>query len=537
MACRTPSGSRRSPAWRPLSTLTVAPYTPDMGTIRQTFKRWTVLIHRYLGIGLALLFVMWFATGIVLIYAPFPGFGADRDYARLPRLTCEGCTRPLGALLATIGPRDSLAPVRVGMLEHRPVLRVLGPDGAWRAWFTDGTPTAAVLDSVTGARIAGTALRIPLEVARTVRRLDTPDQWTMEGAIRRQLPMWRVDFADDAGTRVYVSVHGGEPVTASTRRARALAWVGAIPHWLYPRVLRSHVGTWTWTILVLGALGTVMSAAGLSVGLWQTRWRRRRRDGRPAPLSPYRHTLMRWHHLTGLMFGLVTCTWIFSGMMSVTPFDWSPGDHPDRAARRAFAGRVVTGAGFTLTPAEVLHGVGPAVDVRELETRVVGGAARWVAFDGDGRATPLRADGQPGIVPPLDSATILRQAVAAAGGAAGGTMTRLSSPDDYYYDSVERHRPFPVVRLEFRDAVSSALYVDPVRAELVMRQERLTRWERWLYHGLHDLDFAALRTRRPAWDVVVIVLSLGGLVLSWSGMLVAVRWLVDRWTLPARPRR
>jgi hypothetical protein len=40
------------------------------------------------------------------------------------------------------------------------------------------------------------------------------------------------------------------------------------------------------------------------------------------------------------------------------------------------------------------------------------------------------------------------------------------------------------------------------------------RLNRWLYHGLHSLDFPFLYTRRPLWDLVVIVLSLGGIAIS-----------------------
>ena len=45
---------------------------------------------------------------------------------------------------------------------------------------------------------------------------------------------------------------------------------------------------------------------------------------------------------------------------------------------------------------------------------------------------------------------------------------------------------------------------------------------RWLYHGLHSLDFPWLYNYRPLWDIVVITLMLGGtaicvtsLVLTW----------------------
>jgi hypothetical protein len=51
---------------------------------------------------------------------------------------------------------------------------------------------------------------------------------------------------------------------------------------------------------------------------------------------------------------------------------------------------------------------------------------------------------------------------------------------------------------------------------VVRKEERLTRLNRWLYHGFHSFDFPFLYYRRPLWDIVVIGLSIGGLVLSIS---------------------
>ena len=48
----------------------------------------------------------------------------------------------------------------------------------------------------------------------------------------------------------------------------------------------------------------------------------------------------------------------------------------------------------------------------------------------------------------------------------------------------------------------------------MLKEERLTRLNRWLYHGLHSLDFPFLYAKRPLWDIVVILLSVGGIVLS-----------------------
>jgi hypothetical protein len=70
-----------------------------------------------------------------------------------------------------------------------------------------------------------------------------------------------------------------------------------------------------------------------------------------------------------------------------------------------------------------------------------------------------------------------------------------------------------------------------------MKQVTRSRMERWLYTGLHDLDFQALYQRRPLWDLVVILLSLGGLALSVTGVVAAWRWVAQQAGLPAGPRR
>jgi hypothetical protein len=58
---------------------------------------------------------------------------------------------------------------------------------------------------------------------------------------------------------------------------------------------------------------------------------------------------------------------------------------------------------------------------------------------------------------------------------------------------------------------------------LLQKEERLSRLNRWLYHGLHSLDFPFLYYRRPLWDIVVIVLSIGGLIVSASPLVAACR--------------
>src|SRR5678809_855586 len=51
----------------------------------RTARKWLILSHRYLGIALCLLLVMWFASGIVMIYAG--GMPALTPEARRAHLT------------------------------------------------------------------------------------------------------------------------------------------------------------------------------------------------------------------------------------------------------------------------------------------------------------------------------------------------------------------------------------------------------------------------------------------------------------------
>ena len=89
----------------------------------------------------------------------------------------------------------------------------------------------------------------------------------------------------------------------------------------------------------------------------------------------------------------------------------------------------------------------------------------------------------------------------------------LDAYDAYYYDR-DRQLTLPVLRVRYADPQQTWLYFDPRRGTIARKEERLTRLNRWLYHGFHSLDFPFLYNRRPLWDIVVIALSAGGIVLS-----------------------
>jgi len=81
----------------------------------------------------------------------------------------------------------------------------------------------------------------------------------------------------------------------------------------------------------------------------------------------------------------------------------------------------------------------------------------------------------------------------------------------------------PVLRVRYNDPQRTWLYFDPRHGTIARKEERLSRLNRWLYHGFHSFDFPFLYYRRPLWDIVVIALSLGGLMLSASTLTASWR--------------
>ncbi|MBU0748416.1 MAG: PepSY domain-containing protein, partial [Gammaproteobacteria bacterium] len=48
---------------------------------------------------------------------------------------------------------------------------------------------------------------------------------------------------------------------------------------------------------------------------------------------------------------------------------------------------------------------------------------------------------------------------------------------------------------------------------------------RWLFAMLHSWDWLPLLERRPLWEIVLIVLSVGGAVMSVTGVVIGWRRL------------
>jgi hypothetical protein len=506
-------------------------------------KRALVYTHRWLGIAGSVLFIAWFISGVVMMYARMPRLTPEDRLMRLQPLDLSGARIDPGEAVKR-QPKPA-ARVRIAMLNGRVVYRL--HDGTrWTTVFADTGETLPRPDPATA--LAHAQAFVP-EHAGTMRydaRIEAPDQWTLQ--VRNLLPAHRIAVGDERATVLYISDQTGEPVLETTRTGRVGGYLGAVFHWIYFTPIRRNGSAWTQLIIWTSIAGSFLCLTGLGWGVWRysssSRYRLR---GVPHSHSPYAG-MMRWHHYCGLVFGLFTFTWVFSGLLSMNPWDWSPETSATRGQRDAFSGGPPAFDSVTLASLRRAAGaLGHSMTVKEIELLQFRGELVAESYRAPEPARPARpplddpgavyaarvaldhalvslAHPDRGLFTAFDKRDLESAARAAMPGAAVADLEWLSAYDAYYYDR-DAAQPLPVLRVRFADPVETWLYADPARGVILRREERLTRLNRWLYHGLHSLDFPWLYNRRPLWDVVVIVLSAGGLVVSVTSTPAAWRRL------------
>lgn len=470
--------------------------------------RTLVYTHRWLGIALGALFSLWFASGIVMIYARMPELDPVERLARLAPIAPTTVRTAPGAVAAEAS-RFTLS-----TLDGRPVYRVTN-GGLQLTTFADTGEALELLTADRALQIAR-AFAGPAAV-RHDGRLEDADQWTF--SVRGQMPLHRIAVADAEDTRLYVAERSGEIVMKTTASGRRWGYLGAVVHWVYFTPLRRQSALWSNLIVLLSIAGTIMAAAGLAWGLWRFSPLERYRLKQSQSRTPYAG-LMKWHHYAGLIFGATTITWIFSGLLSMDPWAWSPSTVATPAQRTAVSRGPLQPADVPIASLKrglAAYGLEAPKEIDLIRFRgrhYLRASAGLVALDAPARAPAesFHAD----------------EMIGAARDAMPGVPIEgvywMSEYDAYYY-SRGGTLNLPVLRVRFGDPQRTWLYLDPRQGAIVRKEERLSRINRWLYHGLHSLDFPFLYYRRPLWDVVVIVLSLGGIVLSVTTLWAAYRRL------------
>jgi PepSY-associated transmembrane protein len=491
-----------------------------------------IVVHRWIGVILCMLFALWYASGIGMMYWGMPSVTTGDRLARAPAIDPSRVVLSPREAVEETGESRPPAQVRLTTFDGRPAYYVGNQVVYADSGELQGPVPADMRDRAAAAWTGHLAHEARIDA------VTEPDQWTVGSALRNLRPLWKYSWPN--GKELYIG-ESGEVLQYTTPTSRLAAYVSAVPHWLYFTPLRAHQPFWIRFATYSAIVGTAGAIIGVVVGVWlYSPAKKYRFAGAPSRI-PYRGW-KRWHTVFGLVFGVATITWTFSGSLAFLPF---PAPQPARsqevgqaraqgqgrgqgpAARRggnsglaaALRGRVSLDDFERLHPRQVLSRFAD-LPIREIGMTSFDGQPLYSLGLADGTSRLLSLDST--LVNGFDETRIIDIVKKAAPNPAA-VETRVVDRYDVHYLDRTRQRPLPVVLALMNDAEHTRYYIDPKTATVVGTASDRNFWRRWLYNGLHSLNFPWLYEYRPLWDIVVISFMLGGMALSLTSLTLAWR--------------
>lgn len=505
-------------------------------SLGKRMKRLTYLVHRWTGVGACVLMALWFVSGVVMLFVGYPKLTPWERMQTLPALDPTRCCVPVDVALSATGASGRAQEVVLTRVNGRATYRLRMADGKYL--LVDAAEGKPVPPADAGSALNAARLFVGGSEGEYV-GLVKEDRWTHSRGLDAHRPLHLVQMGDAAHTLLYVSSVTGQVVMDAPRAQRMWNYVGAWLHWAYMFRDRSVDPVWSWTVIVLSAVCVLTSVTGTVTGIWRWRFSGRYKSG---SRSPYREFHLRWHHVLGLAFASIVFTWIFSGLMSMNPagiFD-ARGPRPDMAQYRGDA----SGAGRLDIPV--------AQALRLLEaSRFAASELEWRVLDGRPFILARNAANDTRLVvqendryrvldrwPRADLAHAARRLLAAP----ILTQEELEHYDAYYYERQPEAmmgaagRRLPVMQLRFGDPHDTWVYLDVRTGDVALSADSSQRVGRWLFSFLHSWDLPAMLRAEALRDAVLIVFSLGGLLVSVTGIVIGYR-RVSTWIAHARVSR
>lgn len=489
------------------------------------------LTHKYLGILLAIFFVIWFLSGIVMVFVPgFPRAPKGDPLAS----AISSSVLPIDSLVdAALGPGAAPKSVVFRGKDDRSLVVIKGQDTTVTLDATSALPFVA--PTLTPTEAASLRCHAPIERIDTLSQVD---QWIPFDYYEEIMPIYKFRFADKARTEVYVT-GDGQVIQLTTKASRTKAWFGTIPHFIYFTFIRKHQTLWTELITWAALLGCLMALTGIIIAIID--WARHGR--RTSYLSiPYRRPLWRWHFILGLLFGWACITFAFSGYMSLAPL-------PDFLVKERTKpiGEDNKGDKAPRGSAQMRHRNLVAAGVAPLDSYALSPAQIFAQADSVEALTLKEWDGHPYYTVEFTSSirhidatdsTSLRPFILTPEMVAAKTaktfpgitpeVSVVTEYDSEYFSRTGRMTPLPAIRVAYPgDELNTVEYYDP-NGLTIRRYDDNSRLHSLLYGKLHRLGFKCLTDHLWLWYTVMLITLIGGAALSITGLIMALQWLGRR---------
>lgn len=471
-------------------------------------------LHRITGTVIALFFLMWFVTGLVLFYHPYPKISEEQTNGMKGNLPDS-----LPAISSFIpnGGIDSLQDIEMLETNGQVVVKITTPDSVYKyANDTLHRPKRLKFEDIEAIakKWAGS------DAVSEVDTLNELAQWILLSRFEKMLPIYRFRFADSDEHEVFIAKRSGTVLQMTDKNQRFWAWCGAIPHKFYYPWLRKNVDAWNTVITIGGILCLLAALSGIWVGvsLFIRMYRKKHKI-----VNPYKKRVYRLHYAVGLAISVFILGWGISGAMSLQKVpEWMvPG--ANRFSHH----------GLELWKGETLDIGSFRLDYREIKKRYPDlKQVEWLSMNGHPvyRAT---VGNKILFIDAADTATVsplkltegeIRSRIPLFLGEKNQLTVTLQNEYDNYYMSRNEELPLPVYRVDVDDEYGSTFYVD-MHSDKAKYFNDNRRIRKWLFSAPHYLNIQWLNAHPAIWNILLWLLCICGIIVSGTGVVLGFKFL------------
>lgn len=499
--------------------------------------RLIILFHRYLGIAIGLVMLMWCLSGFVMVYMPYPGIKKQQALDHLPPLSLKNSQQSRQQVKHVCCQTDNFDQLKlvdihrfsIEMLADEPVIRFRGSQQNNPIVNLNTGQIITTVDrelaekviysspTITSEYLSNSSYNYDEQNRFNYRRLEK-DQWTVTSYYQPHRPFHHFsETYSGQQAHWYVSSLNGEIFQQTTQQQRFWNYLGAVPHWLYPAALRQHQQPWSLVVIVLSGLGVFLTVTGLWIGV--VRFKKLPSNRR----SPYIGWGL-WHHYSGLVFGVVLLTWVFSGLVSINParaFDLS-GGYKERQQLQGIPLSVDEVTTFVNQLPENFSKLFQNKTIKRIEGYALRSQFYFLAIEESGQYQRYNAR----TFELENISETEKDAIIHSVREHDSVLSEsyLTEEDNYYYSNHDHSvRDFPVYKVILDNEDKTLFYINAISGEISGFYSTQQRWYRWLFFGLHSLDFHQQLRTRPLWDIIVWILLLGATGVAFTGSYLGIK--------------
>lgn len=473
------------------------------------------ITHRLLGTALSILFLVWFLSGLVMIYHTFPRVDRADKRAKMDVLAPDRLPS-LDEIKKRLPADERINSMNLNSYLGQTVFHIRTDKESYDipAAPTDKLP---IIDWNRVLRVASLWNTSPVT---RVDSLHTLDQWIPFGRLKREFPIYKFRFDDPERHELYISSKSGEVLQYTDKDSRFWAWLGAIPHWVYFTSLRQDAELWIKVVVWLSGIGCIMCVAGIYLGIRDFRLAKKRNK-----ISPYKRFWYKWHHILGTLFGVFVLSFCFSGMMSLSRVqDWGLRAKLDIDPVQELRNMAPSPLDYPLDYREVLRAY-PG-QIRQLEWSSFGNIPFYIVRTDTADLT-VYAGSNDGISLLNLRSEEVRSVLSQVHGIGATTDIELLNDYDTYYISRKRNLELPVWKVSVQDIDHSCYYINPRNGQY-RYVNTPSRWNHWMYPALHSLSLKFLVDHPVLWNIVMWGIMLGGTFVSLSGAWLAIKYILRK---------